>query len=40
MELLERYIQAVKKRLPWDRQDDIAAELRVNLQAQLEDREA
>ncbi len=40
MELLERYLQAVKKHLPWRRQDDIIAELRVNLEAQLEDKEA
>jgi hypothetical protein len=40
MELLERYLQAVKKHLPWERQDDIIAELRANLEAQLEDREA
>jgi hypothetical protein len=40
MELLERYLQAVKKHLPWLRQDDIIAELRVNLEAQLEDKEA
>jgi hypothetical protein len=40
MEVLERYIQAVRTRLPWDRQDDIAAELRTNLQAQLEEKES
>jgi hypothetical protein len=40
MELLDRYLQAVKKHLPWQRQDDILAELRVNLESQLEDREA
>lgn len=40
MELLDRYLQAVKKHLPWKRQDDIIAELRVNLEAQLEDKEA
>jgi hypothetical protein len=40
MDLLERYLQAVKKHLPWKRQDDIIAELRANLEAQLEDREA
>jgi hypothetical protein len=40
MELLDRYLQAVRKRLPWQRQDDIIAELRVNLEAQLEDKEA
>jgi hypothetical protein len=40
MELLDRYLQAVKKHLQWKRQDDIVAELRANLEAQLEDREA
>ncbi|MGB8260131.1 MAG: hypothetical protein WCE75_07260 [Terracidiphilus sp.] len=40
MELLDRYLQAVRKHLPFDRQDDIVAELKANLEAQLEDREA
>ncbi len=40
MELLDRYLQAVKKHLPWQRQEDITAELRANLEAQLEDKEA
>jgi len=40
MELLDRYLQAVKKHLPWERQDDILAELRANLEAQLEDKES
>jgi len=40
MDLLDRYLQAVKKHLPWQRQDDILAELRANLESQLEDREA
>ena len=40
MELLDRYLQAVRKHLPWQRQDDIIAELRANLEAQLEDKEA
>jgi len=40
MELLDRYLQAVKRHLPWERQDDILAELRANLEAQLEDKEA
>ena len=40
MELLDRYLQAVKKHLPWQRQDDIIAELRANLESQLEDKEA
>ncbi|MGB6192275.1 MAG: hypothetical protein WBF42_07405 [Terracidiphilus sp.] len=39
MDLLERYLQAVKKYLPWKRQDDIIAELRANLEAQLEEKE-
>jgi len=38
MELLDRYLAAVKNQLPWERQDDIIAELRANLEAQLEDR--
>jgi hypothetical protein len=40
MELLDRYLQAVKKHLPWERQDDIIAELKANLEAQLEDKES
>src|ERR1700736_3178132 len=40
MDLLDRYLQAVRKHLPWQRQDDILAELRANLESQLEDREA
>jgi hypothetical protein len=40
MELLDRYLQAVKKHLPWKRQDDIVAELRANLESQLEEKEA
>jgi hypothetical protein len=40
MELLDRYLQAVKKYLPWQRQDDILAELRANLESQLEDKES
>jgi len=40
MELLDRYLQAVKKYLPWQRQDDILAELRANLESQLEEQEA
>jgi hypothetical protein len=39
MELLERYLQAVRRHLRWKRQDDIIAELRVNLESQLEDKE-
>jgi len=40
MELLDRYLQAVKKHLPWQRQADILAELRANLESQLEDKES
>jgi len=40
MELLDRYLQAVRKHLPWKRQDDIVAELRANLESQLEEKEA
>jgi hypothetical protein len=40
MDLLDRYLQAVKKHLPWKRQDDIIAELKVNLESQLEEKEA
>jgi hypothetical protein len=40
MDLLDRYLQAVKKFLPWKRQDDILAELKANLESQLEDKEA
>jgi hypothetical protein len=40
MDLFERYLQAVRKYLPWQRQDDIIAELRANLDAQREEREA
>lgn len=39
MELLDRYLQAVRKHLPWKRQDDIVAELRANLESQLEEKE-
>lgn len=39
MDLLDRYLLAVKKYLPWKRQDDILAELRANLESQLEDKE-
>jgi hypothetical protein len=39
-ELVERYLQEVRKYLPWQRQDDIVAELRANLDAQREEREA
>jgi hypothetical protein len=40
MELLDRYLQAVKKHLPRERRDDILAELRANLESQLEDKES
>lgn len=40
MELLDRYLEAVKKHLPWQGQDDILAELRANLESQLEEKEA
>lgn len=39
MELLNRYLEAVRKQLPWERQDDIVAELRANLEAQLDDKQ-
>ena len=44
MDLLERYLQSIRKYLPWTlssaRQDDIVAELRANYESQLEEREA
>ena len=44
MDLLERYLQAVRKYLPWtlsrSRQDDIMAELRSDFESQLEERES
>jgi hypothetical protein len=40
MELLDRYLQAVRKYLPARRQDDIIAELRANMEAQIEDKES
>jgi hypothetical protein len=40
MNFLDRYLQAVKKHLPWQRQDDIISELRANLESQLEDKES
>lgn len=40
MELLDRYLQAVRKYLPKNRRDDIAAELRSNILEQVEDKEA
>jgi len=38
MELLDRYLQAVRKHLPWKRQEDIIAELRANLESQLDEK--
>lgn len=40
MQLIERYIQAVKFWLPRTQQDDIAAELHANILSQAEDKEA
>ncbi len=40
MNFLDRYLEAVRKHLPWQRQDDIIAELRANLESQLEEKEA
>jgi hypothetical protein len=40
MEMLDRYLLAVRRHLPWLRQDDIIAELRANLEAQLDDKQA
>lgn len=40
MELLDRYLQAVAKHLPWQRQQDIIAELRANLESQLEEKQS
>jgi hypothetical protein len=40
MELLDRYLQAVRRYLPVRRQDDIIAELRANMESQIEDKEA
>jgi hypothetical protein len=40
MELLDRYLQAVRKYLPRKRQNDILAELRANMESQLEDKES
>jgi hypothetical protein len=40
MELLERYLQAVRTYLPMSQQDDILKELRENLRGQIEDRES
>jgi hypothetical protein len=40
MELLDRYLQAVAKHLPRKRQEDIIAELRANLESQLDEKQA
>lgn len=40
MELLDQYLEAVGRHLRGKRRDDIVAELRANLEAQLDDREA
>src|SRR5467141_406363 len=40
MDLLERYLQAVRTYLPIRQQDDILKELRENLRAQIEDKES
>jgi hypothetical protein len=40
MELLDRYLHAVKKFLPKEQQDNIVAELSDDLRSQMEDREA
>ncbi len=40
MELLDRYLEGVRRHLPWKRQDDIIAELKANLESQLEEHEA
>jgi len=40
MELLERYLEAVRTYLPLSQQDDILKELRENLRGQIEEREA
>lgn len=39
LDLFERYLQAIARYLPSRRRDDILAELRANLESQLEDRE-
>src|SRR5258708_6649193 len=39
MELLDGYVGGGRKRLPWERQDDIIAELRANLESQVEEKE-
>lgn len=40
MELRDRYLEAVRKHLPWRGQDDILAELKANLESQLDEKES
>ena len=40
MDHLDRFLESVRKYLPWQGQDDIIAELRANLESQREDKEA
>jgi hypothetical protein len=40
MDLLDRYLRAVRTHLPASQQDDILKELKENLRAQMEDKEA
>ena len=40
MDLLERYLQAVRTYLPQSQQDDIVKELSENLRSRMEDQEA
>jgi hypothetical protein len=40
MDLLDRYVSAVKTYLPADQQDDIGKELSANIQSEMDDREA
>lgn len=39
MDHLEQYLESVRQHLPWQRQDDVLAELRANLESQKEDKE-
>jgi hypothetical protein len=40
MDLLDRYVSAVKTYLPADQQDDIGKELSANIQSEMDDRES
>ena len=40
MDLIERYLHAVKTHLPQAQQDDVVAELREDLQSRIEERQA